>query len=374
MRIAFYAPLKSPDDPVPSGDRLISRLIMQAMRTAGYEPWVASRLRTLDLDGDPVRQRSFARAGAKEVEGILAGLGTLSAGEWPAAWLTYHVYYKAPDWIGPAVARALDIPYLVVEGSRAPKRAEGAYAFAYQGAEAALDTAATVFYLKQRDFAALEAQRPSGQRLARLAPFLDLQTWPERHRSIRTGAPRLLTVAMMRFGNKLASYRALADALAYIDGRSWTLDIVGDGPGRMEVERAFADFGDRVRFHGQIDGSERLSEFYAAADLFLWPAVNEPFGMVFLESQAYGVPPVAGRSGGTPDAILHGETGILVEPGDARAFAAAVSDLLDAEDRRLALAERARRFVREERNLDRASVILEEGIREALWRAAKTVA
>ena len=36
----------------------------------------------------------------------------------PAAWFTYHLYYKAPDWLGPDIARALAIPYLVAEASR----------------------------------------------------------------------------------------------------------------------------------------------------------------------------------------------------------------------------------------------------------------
>ena len=85
MRIAFYAPMKAPDDPVPSGDRHMARLVARALGAAGYDPWVASRLGTLDLGGDPVRERVVARASMAEVEGILAGLGTLSAQEQPAA-------------------------------------------------------------------------------------------------------------------------------------------------------------------------------------------------------------------------------------------------------------------------------------------------
>ena len=59
----------------------------------------------------------------------------------PRLWFTYHVYYKAPDWIGPRVARGLGIPYVVAEGSRAAKRAQGPWALGHAGAEAALDRA-----------------------------------------------------------------------------------------------------------------------------------------------------------------------------------------------------------------------------------------
>jgi len=364
MRIAYYAPMKAPDDPVPSGDRNMARLVARALVAAGHEPWLASRLRTLDLGGDTVRQRVLARASLAEAEAILAGLGTLSRVEQPAAWLTYHVYYKAPDWIGPAVARALGIPYLVVEGSRAPKRARGPYAFAHEAAEAALDQASVIFYMTGKDFELLERLKPPGQALIRLPPFLDGDSWPPRGRPPREAAFRLLTVAMMRLGDKLASYRLLAEALAHLGERPWSLDLVGDGPARPQVGRAFEPFGSRVRFHGARP-AEELVDFYAAADLFVWPAVNEAYGMVFLEAQAYGVPPVAGHFGGTADVIRHGETGLLVAPGDARALAAGVIELMDDEERRRELCDRARRFVREERTLSRAADLLAQGLEVA---------
>ena len=77
---------------------------------------------------------------------------------------------------------------------------------------------------------------------------------------------------------------------------------------------------------------DALPGLYAAADAYLWPAVNEAYGMAFLEAQAAGLPVVAGRSGGVPDVI--GETGILTPAGDRAAFAEAVAGLLDDETRR----------------------------------------
>ena len=61
MRIAFYAPLKPADHPTPSGDRRIARLFLEALRHAGHQPFVASRLRSYDGAGDTKRQARLAR-------------------------------------------------------------------------------------------------------------------------------------------------------------------------------------------------------------------------------------------------------------------------------------------------------------------------
>ncbi len=68
-----------------------------------------------------------------------------------------------------------------------------------------------------------------------------------------------------------------------------------------------------------------------AADLFVWPAINEAFGMALLEAQACGTPVIAGASGGVPAIIADGETGWLSPPGDVAAFAADVDFALERE-------------------------------------------
>jgi glycosyltransferase involved in cell wall biosynthesis len=72
-----------------------------------------------------------------------------------------------------------------------------------------------------------------------------------------------------------------------------------------------------------------LKNFYAAADLFVWPAVDEPIGMALLEAQAAGLAVVAGGSRGVPDVVRDQVSGLLVSPGDAEAFAHAVVSLLE---------------------------------------------
>ena len=108
MRVAFYAPLKSPDHPVPSGDRRLAQALLQALHIAGHEAFVASRFRSFDADGDEIRQQRVSRLGLRLAQRVTSRLRDKTVR--PDVWFTYHLYHKAPDWLGPAVSNALDIP------------------------------------------------------------------------------------------------------------------------------------------------------------------------------------------------------------------------------------------------------------------------
>jgi hypothetical protein len=114
MRIAFYAPMKPPDYPSPSGDRRMARAFLAAFEQAGHEPIVASRLRTWQGEADAAGLAQLEADAEREAETRLAAYAAAPASA-PALWFTYHLYYKAPDWIGPRVATALSIPYVVAE-------------------------------------------------------------------------------------------------------------------------------------------------------------------------------------------------------------------------------------------------------------------
>jgi phosphatidylinositol alpha-1,6-mannosyltransferase len=111
--------------------------------------------------------------------------------------------------------------------------------------------------------------------------------------------------------------------------------IVGDGPDRTRLEALAADAPkDSVVFAGQV-GDEDLPSFYAGADLFAMPCRSrwgglevEGFGIVFLEAAAAGKAVVAGRSGGSDDAVEDQVTGLLVEGDEPKAVALAVARLL----------------------------------------------
>lgn len=355
--IAFYAPMKSPDHPAPSGDRTMARLLMKALRRAGFAPTLASALRSWDGAGDSAFQEGVRRASLAEADRLAARWREAPAEARPRLWFTYHVYYKAPDWIGPRVAEALGIPYVVAEGSRAGKRAGGPWALGHAGAEAALDRADLLLAMTEADREALERARRPTQTIAALPPFLDLDECPPAPAAVdrADGAVRLLAVAMMRQGAKLASYRRLAEALARIADDSWTLDIVGDGDARLEVEALFAPLAPRITLRGAIEDRERLAALYAGADLFVWPAVDEAYGMALLEAQAFGCPVLAGAHGGVASVVRDGVTGMLVPPENTAGFAEALRALIRDGARRRRLGEAARAFVHGERGLDSAA-------------------
>ena len=150
---------------------------------------------------------------------------------------------------------------------------------------------------------------------------------------------------MMRTRDKLDSYRVLAEALGRLKDRPWRALLVGDGParqGRGDDGAAQRQAGRRARTLSPAPCHAELPATYASADLYLWPAINEAYGMAFLEAQAAGLPVVAGRTGGVPAVVADGVTGVLTPIGDAAAFAAATARLLDDPEERVRLGKAAR--------------------------------
>ena len=375
MKIAFYAPLKSPSDPTPSGDRRMAGLIRAALRVAGHDPILASEFRSFEGKGDPTAQANIRARAQLELRRALAQLERKK----PALWFTYHLYYKAPDWLGPEIARRLEIPYVVAEPAHAPKRAGGAWASGHAAVEDALRRADAALCLTTLDRACVAPLLRSPDRLFDLPPFLDSRLYAsagsERARHRRDLAVELglsfdkhwlLAVGMMREGPKLASFRELAAATALLPGEDWRLVVVGDGPARAHVAAAFA--GDaRVVFAGRRDEAD-LRRFYAAADVAVWPAVHEAYGMALLEAAAAGTPVVAGRVRGVPDVIVDGVTGFLAEPSSPEDLARKIRDLLDDDELRTMLGRQAAAFVARERNLDAAAERLDVALARARRR------
>ena len=171
---------------------------------------------------------------------------------------------------------------------------------------------------------------------------------------------------MMRPGDKLASYHQLADAVGRLDAEDVVLLVAGDGPARGEVETAFRDvLRGRVRFLGELTKTD-LAQTLTAADIYVWPAVGEAYGMALLEAQAAGLPVVAGRVRGVVDVVIDGQTGLLAAPDDPSALADQLKRVLGDRDLRLSLGTAAREFVRRERNIDSAAVILRRAVRLAV--------
>jgi glycosyltransferase involved in cell wall biosynthesis len=367
MRIAFHAPMKPPDHPVPSGDRRVARLFVAALRHAGHRVEIASRLRSRDDATVPGRQARLAALGDRLADRLIRRWRAEPARR-PDLWFTYHLYHKAPDLVGPRVAAAFDLPYVVAEASHAPKRRTGPWADGFARAEAALRQAAAVIAVTAVDAEGLAPVVPAG-RLHRIAPFLDVAPYvaaAARRAELRARwwgdapGPWLLAVGMMRDGDKARSFERLAKALDRLGEMPWRLAVVGDGPARDTVLARFDRA--RLRYLGARP-PDQVAELYAAADLYVWPAVNEAYGMAILEAQATGLPVVAGRTGGVPDIVRDGVTGLLVPPPDAPdhvdRLAGAVRLLLHDRRRREEMAEAALRTAAHAHGFDAAAADLD---------------
>ena len=152
-----------------------------------------------------------------------------------------------------------------------------------------------------------------------------------------------------------------------------TLLIVGDGPYRGRLERLADDTGVRaaVRFAGGVPWTE-LAAHFDAGDVFAMPCRTrrggldvEGLGIVYLEASATGLPVVAGNSGGAPDAVLSGRTGVVVDGRDRGAVAAAVIEMLADPRSARAMGEAGRVWVERDWSWDAAARRLAAMLRPA---------
>ena len=127
--------------------------------------------------------------------------------------------------------------------------------------------------------------------------------------------------------------------------------------GRGTLER-LADGNESIRFTGTVPAAD-LPGYYAAGDVFAMPCRTrlggidvEGLGIVFLEASATGLPVVAGASGGAPDAVRHGETGLVVDGADTAEVAAALVELLGDPERARKLGAGGRDWVTREWSWD----------------------
>ncbi len=352
MRIAFYAPLKSPNHPVASGDRQMARMLVKALQSYGHDIEIVSELR--GFLREPEQDRFDAlRTEAREEIARLSGLWSRDGR--PDLLFSYHPYYKAPDLIGPELASTFAIPYVTAEASYSKRRNTGLWAETQALLARSLEQAALNICFTQRDRQGLAEAIPDAA-LGMLAPFIDTSAF---RKTPPPSAPaRLVTVAMMRTGDKLESYRLLAQALGRIGHLPWTLSIVGDGPARDDVTALFAGLpAERIEWLGAIEPAAVPDVLYGG-EIYVWPGFGEAYGVAYLEAQAAGLPVVAQDIAGVPEVVRHGETGFLTPPGDVAAFASAIERLLTREDERALLSQAARRFVLDERSLDTAATHL----------------
>jgi phosphatidylinositol alpha-1,6-mannosyltransferase len=146
--------------------------------------------------------------------------------------------------------------------------------------------------------------------------------------------------------------------------------IAGSGRDRGRLERRAAAAGAPVTFLGRVPEAD-LADVFGAADVYAmlcrnrWGGLEqEGFGIVFLEAAAAGVPQVAGDSGGAAEAVLHGETGFVVDPTDVDEVTDALHRLLIDEDLRARMGAAGRRRAAAEFDYDRLAARLAAAIED----------
>lgn len=160
------------------------------------------------------------------------------------------------------------------------------------------------------------------------------------------------STSALLFVGRLSEQKGIRDALealARTQRRDATLDIVGEGPLRAEVEQRVrqSDLDGRVRLHGAMAPRE-LAAMYQRAAALVVPSAGEGLGLVAVEAQLCETPVLAYNSGGLPDVVQDGASGLLVPACDIGALAAAMDRVLGhaALARRLGTAGRERALAR----------------------------
>ncbi|MFZ0886861.1 MAG: glycosyltransferase family 4 protein, partial [Candidatus Binataceae bacterium] len=141
---------------------------------------------------------------------------------------------------------------------------------------------------------------------------------------------------------------ALIRAFAMLGPRYSELDLLigGEGPdrGQIELQIASAELGGRVQLVG-FKSRDELWGLYKGALVFAMPSKRaEGLGLVFLEAMACGTPVIGTRSGGAPEIIIEGETGLLVDRNEPEELAATIRKLLDDPEMRARMGRQGRQF------------------------------
>jgi L-malate glycosyltransferase len=178
---------------------------------------------------------------------------------------------------------------------------------------------------------------------------LDVEAY--RPRDVVRPIRRIVTVANLRSEK---GHDVLLEAAQLVLRRYPDAEFVlaGDGPRRsaLEAQARGLDIAPRVRFLGHCDNIPAL---LADCDAFVLPSRSEAFPNGILEAMAAGLPVVASRVGGILELIEHQGTGVLVTPGDPRALAYALLDLIGWDGHAAALGRAARQAVETRYSFDR---------------------
>lgn len=153
---------------------------------------------------------------------------------------------------------------------------------------------------------------------------------------LRPDQPVILTIARLESAERYKGYDQVLKALLLVRERFPTVHYIigGRGPDRARLASLIAELGldASVTLAGYVPEHE-LRSHYNLCDVFAMPSKGEGFGIVFLEALACGKAVIAGNKDGSVDAVLGGETGVLVDPDNVTEIAGAIVQVLEDGDR-----------------------------------------
>ncbi|MGI9148064.1 MAG: glycosyltransferase family 4 protein [Chloroflexota bacterium] len=206
-----------------------------------------------------------------------------------------------------------------------------------------------------RDVASSAGNSPGDLRQGRRAAFLCVGNWVE-----RKGILQLL------------------EALAALDAGAATLHLVGDTlteptyARRVRARLSQPDLRGRVIVHGPLDVGE-VAAMYAAADAFVLPSLKEPYGTVYGEAMAFGLPVVGWRAGNLPYLAETEREGVLVPPGDLSGLTTALQRLAQDDSLRARLGSAALKRALTRPTWDEVAGLFFDHLRKAVAESHDTI-
>ena len=187
---------------------------------------------------------------------------------------------------------------------------------------------------------------------------------------IQSQEPIVLCVA--RF-SKTKRIDILLSAMSKVLGEypSCKCVIVGKGRLEQELKDQAKELGisDSIRFTGYM---EQVSPYYEAADIFVLSSLREGLPLVLLEAMAHGLPCIATDIAGNAEVIVHGETGLIVEPGNSEELAKAILNLLMNKELRCAMGINGKKRVEQHFDVNQTVARLKEVIFDGYCEAEKS--
>lgn len=228
------------------------------------------------------------------------------------------------------------------------------------------------------NYAASQLVRATGKPidLVRIPPGVDTKTFIPPTTTHRENARQKLctklgiepTSRILMSASRLVPRKGFDVAISALAELETDIHLVVVGTGRDKKRLSLLakkkNVSDRVHFLGRVSFAD-LIETYHASDLFImlcrdrWKSLEaEGFGIVFLEAQACGLPVIVGRSGGSPESLLDGKSGYVVDPESVFEVKQAIRNIIGSQEKLSAFGNTGRAFVERDHSYDYLATLL----------------